>query len=72
MDEVWQVDAEPTASQSEAAATIEREISNATKRWDTLRTTDLPALNRALGGANLPEVKIESDPHKEETNMDEE
>ncbi|MGB8913570.1 MAG: glycoside hydrolase, partial [Candidatus Sulfotelmatobacter sp.] len=69
---VWQVDAEPTASQSEAAATIEREISNATKRWDTLRTTDLPALNRALGGANLPEVKIESDPHQEETNMDEE
>ena len=42
------------------------------KRWDTLRTTDLPALNRALGGANLPEVKIESDPHQEETNMDEE
>ena len=70
--QVWQVDAEPTASQSEAAVAIEHEISDVMKRWDTLRTTDLPALNRALGGANLPEVKIESDPHQEETNMDEE
>ncbi len=70
--QVWQVDAEPTASQSEAAAAIEQEISDVMKRWDALRTTDLPALNRALGGANLPGVKIESDPHQEETNMDEE
>src|SRR5208282_2168310 len=70
--QIWQVDAEPTASQSEAAAAIEHEISDVMKRWDALRTADLPALNRALGGANLPEVKIESDPHQEETNMDEE
>ncbi len=70
--QVWQVDAEPTVSQSEAAVTIEHQISDVMKRWDALRTTDLPALNRTLGGANLPEVKIESDPHQEETNMDEE
>ena len=31
-----------------------------------------PALNRALGAANLPEVQIESDPHKEDGGMDEE
>jgi photosystem II stability/assembly factor-like uncharacterized protein len=70
--QIWQVDAEPTASQSEAAATIEHEVSDMMKRWNALRTIDLPALNRALGGANLPEVKIESDPHQEESNTDEE
>jgi photosystem II stability/assembly factor-like uncharacterized protein len=70
--QVWQVDAQPTASQSEAAATIEHDASDAMKRWETLRTTDLPALNRALGGANLPELRIDADRHQEETNMDEE
>jgi photosystem II stability/assembly factor-like uncharacterized protein len=70
--QVWQVDAEPTAAQSEAAAATERDASDVMKRWDTLRTADLPALNRALGGANLPAVKIDSDPHKEEGGMDEE
>jgi photosystem II stability/assembly factor-like uncharacterized protein len=70
--QVWQVDAEPTASQSEAAATIGHEASDVMKRWEALRTMDLSALNRALGGANLPEVKIDSDPHQQETNTDEE
>ncbi len=70
--QVWQVDAEPTTSQSEAAVTIDHDASDVMKRWEALRTTDLSALNRALGGANLPEVKIDSDPHQEETNMDEE
>jgi photosystem II stability/assembly factor-like uncharacterized protein len=70
--QVWQVDAEPTASQSEAISASEHDASDAMKRWDALRTSDLPALNRSLGGANLPEVKIESDPHKEEGGVDEE
>ena len=42
------------------------------KRWDDLKTTDLPALNRILRGAKLPEVQIESDSHREESAMDEE
>jgi photosystem II stability/assembly factor-like uncharacterized protein len=70
--QIWQVDAEPTASQSQAAAATEHDASDVMQRWDGLRTTDLPQLNRALGGANLPEVKIDSDPHKEEGGMDEE
>jgi hypothetical protein len=68
--QVWQVDAEPTASQSEAAATMEHEVSEVMKRWNALRTIDLPALNRTLDRANLPEVKIGSDPHQEESNTD--
>ena len=70
--QVWQVDAEPTAAQSDAVAASERDAADVMKRWDALQASDLPALNRALSGAGLPEVKIESDPHHEESNMDEE
>ncbi|MGA7049011.1 MAG: hypothetical protein WBY98_22290, partial [Candidatus Sulfotelmatobacter sp.] len=70
--QVWQVDAEPTAAQSDAVAANERDAAHVMKRWDALQASDLPALNRALSGAGLPEVKIESDPHHEESNMDEE
>jgi photosystem II stability/assembly factor-like uncharacterized protein len=70
--QVWQVDAEPTAGQSEAIATTEHDAADVMKRWDALRNSDLSALNRTLGSARLPELKIEADPHQEETNMDEE
>jgi hypothetical protein len=70
--QVWQVDAEPTTSQLEAASAVEHDSQDVMKRWDALRTTDLPALNRTLTRANLPEVKIESDPHAEDGGMDEE
>jgi hypothetical protein len=42
------------------------------KRWDALTTSDLPALTRELRAANLPEVHIESDPHQEDSGLDEE
>jgi hypothetical protein len=70
--QIWQVDAEPTASQSEALAAVERDAADAMKRWNVLKTTDLPALNRELRGAKLPEVQIESDRHKDDAAMDEE
>jgi hypothetical protein len=69
--QVWQVDAEPTGAQSEAIAATEHDALAVMKRWDVLKTSDLPALNRALRGANLLEVQIESDPHKEDAVMDE-
>jgi photosystem II stability/assembly factor-like uncharacterized protein len=70
--QVWQVDAEPTTAQSEAIAATEHDASDVMKRWDALKSSDLPALNRALHDANLPEVQTESDPHKDEAGMDEE
>jgi hypothetical protein len=70
--QVWQVDAEPTQSQLEAVAPVERDASDALQRWDTFKATDLPALNKELHGANLPELQITSDSHKEESGMDEE
>jgi photosystem II stability/assembly factor-like uncharacterized protein len=70
--QVWQADAEPTVAQSEASAALTRDAANATKRWEVLQASDLPALNRALHEANLPEVHVESDPHPEESSTDEE
>ncbi|MGA8835796.1 MAG: glycoside hydrolase, partial [Candidatus Sulfotelmatobacter sp.] len=70
--QVWQVDAEPTAPQSEAVAATEHDAQDVMQRWDAIRTTDLRALNHALTGASLPEVKIDTDLHKEDGGMDEE
>jgi photosystem II stability/assembly factor-like uncharacterized protein len=70
--QVWQADAEPTATQSEAVGTTEHDAADVMKRWDTLKTSDLPALNRELRSANLPEVQIESNPHEEDSGTDEE
>jgi len=70
--QIWQADAEPTLAQSEAVAAVERDATDAMKRWETFKTTDLLALNRALRSANLPEIQVESDPQHEETLMDEE
>jgi photosystem II stability/assembly factor-like uncharacterized protein len=67
--QVWQVDAEPTAAQSAAIASAERDAADLMKRWQSLEMTDLPALNRALSGANLPELKIEANPHTDESGM---
>jgi photosystem II stability/assembly factor-like uncharacterized protein len=68
--QVWQVDAEPTVAQSEAIAATEPDASDTMKRWDALKTLDLPALNRELRAANLPEVQIESNPHEADSGMD--
>jgi len=70
--QIWQADAEPTTAQSIAIAAAERDASEVMKRWEALKTTDLPALNQALRSANLPELKIDSDSHKEEGSTDEE
>jgi photosystem II stability/assembly factor-like uncharacterized protein len=68
--QVWQADAEPSVAQSEAVKAIEHDTSDVMKRWDALKTADLAVLNRALHTANLPEIRIESDPHKEEAGTD--
>jgi hypothetical protein len=70
--QVWQVDAEPTVAQSEASVVVVRDASDVMKRWETFKNKDLPAFNIQLHGANLPELKVESDSHKEEGGMDEE
>jgi hypothetical protein len=70
--QVWQVDAEPTASQLQAAAAVERDSSDVMRRWDSFKSADLPAFNRELRAASLPEVRLESDVRKDEAVSDEE
>ena len=69
--QVWQADAEPTATQVEAVAATEHNALDLIKRWAALKTSDLPALDRELREANLPELQIESDPHQDDAGMDE-
>jgi hypothetical protein len=44
-----------------------------TKRWDEVKATDLPAMDRQLRGANLPEIRPEAkhDEDDSDTNTDE-
>jgi photosystem II stability/assembly factor-like uncharacterized protein len=70
--QVWQADAEPTLSQMAARETIEGDSVGVLKRWSDFKNTDLPALNRVLREANIPEVQVESEPHQEESQIDEE
>jgi hypothetical protein len=50
----------------------EHDAEDVMKRWEALKTSDLPALNRELKQANLPELKIEAAPHQDDSSVDEE
>jgi photosystem II stability/assembly factor-like uncharacterized protein len=69
---VWQVDAAPTTAETEAAASVGRDAKQIMQRWQTFKSSDIPALNRLLRNSNLPEVKLAAAPHLEESGMDEE
>jgi hypothetical protein len=70
--QIWQADSEPTVAQAEAVTTVDHDALAAMQRWNAFMNSDLPALNRALHSANLPELQLESDSHQEESGMDEE
>lgn len=70
--QTWQVDAAPTTAQSKAALSCERDSAEIMRRWDGLIKSDLPALNRALHDANLPEINPAADPPPSEAGVDEE
>ena len=57
---VGQADAAPTAAQVDAMADIERDLSTVMKRWEEIKKSDLPALNRQLKSAHLPEIGLEA------------
>jgi len=70
--QVWQVDAEPTSSQTEALTAVEKDSSDVLKRWTEFKNTDLPALNRQLRESKVPEVQLEKNIHQDEPQVDEE
>jgi photosystem II stability/assembly factor-like uncharacterized protein len=67
---VGQADAAPTTAQINAAADTERDLSGLMKRWEEIKNSDLPALNRQLKGANLPEIHPESKAPTDESQAD--
>jgi photosystem II stability/assembly factor-like uncharacterized protein len=56
---VGQADAAPTAAQIDAATDAEHDFSVVMRRWEELKTSELPALNRELKSAKLPEISLE-------------
>ena len=69
-ESVGQADAAPTAAQTSAAADAERDLSAVLKQWEGVKQDDLPALNRQLGSAKLPELSLESKAPTEESGTD--
>jgi hypothetical protein len=69
--QVWQADAEPTSSQLHAMEATEHSSTGVLKRWSDFKSADLPALNRILHAAQIPEIKPEMDSNYEESSVDE-
>jgi len=70
--EIWQADAEPTAAQAEALAATARGSSDPLKRWDQLKNSDLPSLNRRLRESQTPEINLQANANDFEIELDEE
>jgi hypothetical protein len=70
--EVYRADAAPTVAQVEAAKAAERDAATVQKQWDAFKTTDVPALNNALRGAGLQEIRLEANPQAAAEQGDEE
>ena len=69
-ESIGQADAAPTAAQASAAADTKRDLSVLMKRWEEVKQSDLPALNRQLKSASLPEIQLESTAPAEESQTD--
>jgi len=59
---VGQVDAAPTVAQQKAGERITAEAHEAAERWERLKNSSLPALNRKLSAAHLPTIDLERKP----------
>jgi photosystem II stability/assembly factor-like uncharacterized protein len=67
---IGQADATPTAAQINAVTNTERDLAAVMKRWEELKQSDLPAVNRQLKKANLPEIRPEMKPQADEVQTD--
>jgi len=69
--QIWQVDAAPTAAQSDALASTEHGGAGVLERWTEFKKSDVPALNRRLHEKQAPAIRIEADQTVEESNDEE-
>jgi hypothetical protein len=58
--EIDRADVAPTAAQDQALVTVEKDFTATMKRWDALRASEIPSLNRQLKSARFPELTAES------------
>jgi len=63
---VDRADAAPTPAQEKGASEIEADLAPVIKRWEELKSVDLPALDRQLKSANLPQISLAIDSHMDE------
>jgi hypothetical protein len=70
--EVEKADAAPTFAAVEAFTKTEGDLATTLKRWERLKATDIPALNRQLRMAGLPELRLDLPPQQEAGGEDEE
>jgi phage shock protein A len=64
--EIDRADVAPTPAQDQALVTVEKDFTATMKRWDALRTSEIPSLNHQLKSAGLPELTAESNIRIEE------
>ena len=63
--EVDRADAAPTVAETNATTETERNFADVMRGWNTLKSADLPALNRQLRNAGLPEIQLRTTPAAE-------
>jgi photosystem II stability/assembly factor-like uncharacterized protein len=64
--EIDRADVAPTPAQDQALVTVEKDFTATIKRWDALRASEIPSLNRQLKSAGIPELTADSNIRIEE------
>ena len=64
-------DVAPTPAQLKAVGHVGEELTEALKKWEAIKSADLPVLNQKLKGANLPEIRPEPKISLEESHNEE-
>jgi hypothetical protein len=70
--QIWQADAEPTSAQTASIGAIDHETAEVMKRWNELKSTELPALNRLLRQSQAPEIDINAHLQRVDAEMEDE
>jgi len=63
--EVEKADAAPTGAQADAFAKTANDLTTAMKRWENVKTNELPALNHQLQTHGLPELRLDLPPQQQ-------
>ena len=60
--QVGQADAAPTSAQRQAADHMSGEVSEALPKWERIKASSIPEMNRQLQAAHLPQINLEQKP----------